>query len=166
MKFDIKRLAAVAVAASALVVNSVNTRAADMDIVDTAVSAGQFKSLAAALGAAGLVETLKGPGPYTVFAPTDEAFAKLGTETLNKVLADRDLLRSILLYHVVDGSVGSGDVVNLTSATTLNGAPVSIAVVGGSVVLNGNSTVTAVDIGAKNGVIHVIDTVLLPPAGE
>ena len=101
-----------------------------------------------------------------MFAPTDEAFAKLPPETLAACSPTRNLLRSILLYHVVDGAVYAKDVVGLTSATTLNGASISIAVVGGGVVLNGNSNVIATDIAAKNGVIHVIDTVLLPPAGQ
>jgi len=136
------------------------------DIIQTAQAAGSFQTLLKAVRLADLQGTLKTGGPFTVFAPTDEAFAKLPPATLEAVLADRNLLRSILLYHVVDGAVGSAQVVGLNSATTLNGAAVSIAVVGGNVVLNGNSTVTAVDVQAKNGVIHVIDTVLLPPAKD
>ncbi len=136
------------------------------DIVDTAVAAGSFKTLAAALGAADLVNTLKSEGPFTVFAPTDEAFAKLPAGTVENLLKpeNKAQLVSILTYHVVPGKVKAADVVKLSSAKTVNGAEVSIAVVNGKVVLNGSSTVTATDIGASNGVIHVIDSVILPPA--
>jgi uncharacterized surface protein with fasciclin (FAS1) repeats len=166
MKFDIKRLAAVAVAASALVVNSVNTRAADMDIVDTAVSAGQFKSLAAALGAAGLVETLKGPGPYTVFAPTDEAFAKLPAGTVDNLLKpeNKDKLTAILTYHVVPGRVTAAEVSKVDEAPTVNGQMLDVSVKGDEVMVN-EAKVVATDIAASNGIIHVIDTVILPAEG-
>lgn len=130
------------------------------DIVDTAVNAGSFKTLAAALQAAGLVETLKGAGPFTVFAPTDEAFAKLPAGTVEALLKDLPKLRAILTYHVVAGQVEAKDVVNLTKATTVNGQDVAIGTVGG-VTIN-NAKVIKADIQAKNGVIHVIDTVLLP----
>jgi uncharacterized surface protein with fasciclin (FAS1) repeats len=133
------------------------------DIVDVAVEAGSFNTLAAALQAAGLVDVLKGEGPFTVFAPTDEAFAKLPEGTVEALLQDIDALTAILTYHVVAGEVTSDQVVNLTEATTVNGAKVDIAVENGSVKIN-NATVTAVDIAASNGVIHVIDTVILPPA--
>jgi uncharacterized surface protein with fasciclin (FAS1) repeats len=133
------------------------------DIIQTAQAAGSFKTLLKAIRIADLQGTLKTGGPFTVFAPTDEAFAKLPPATLSAVLADPALLKSILLYHVVDGTVLATDVVQLTSAATLNGAPVSIAVVNGGVVLNGAVNVTATDVLSKNGVIHVIDTVLLPP---
>ena len=138
--------------------------AAEMDIVDTAVAAGDFGTLAAALGAAGLVETLKGDGPFTVFAPTDAAFAKLPDGTVESLLLpeNKDKLTAILTYHVVAGEVLAADVVNLTEATTVNGADVAIMVEGGSVMIN-DATVTATDIMTSNGVIHVIDTVLLPP---
>ncbi len=160
-------VSAVAVfAASAAPVADAQPRNKNQDIVQTAQAAGSFNTLLKALRVADLQGKLKTGGPYTVFAPTDEAFAKLPPETLAAVLADENLLRSILLYHVVDGAVFAKDVVGLTSATTLNGASISIAVVGSTVVLNGNSNVTATDIAAKNGVIHVIDTVLLPPAGQ
>ncbi len=131
------------------------------DIVDTAVAAGSFTTLATALEAAGLVETLKGPGPYTVFAPTDEAFAKLPEGTVEGLLEDPDALRAILLYHVVEGEVPAADVVNLTEATTVNGATVDIMVDGSTVMVN-DATVTTADVFASNGVIHVIDTVLIP----
>ena len=134
------------------------------DIVDTAVAAGSFKTLAAALGAAGLVETLKGAGPFTVFAPTDEAFAKLPAGTVESLLKpeNKNQLIAILTYHVVAGSVKAADVVKLTSATTVNGAAVAIKVVDGAVFV-GDAKVVTTDIMASNGVIHVIDTVLLPP---
>jgi transforming growth factor-beta-induced protein len=133
------------------------------NIVGRAAGAGTFNTLIAAAQAAGLVDALTGPGPLTVFAPTDAAFAKLGSRTIDILLKNPDLLRKILLYHVVSGDVRAADVVNLSSATSLQGSSISIAVVGGKVVLNGNATVTATDIPASNGVIHVIDTVILPP---
>ena len=133
------------------------------DIVDTAVGAGQFNTLAAALEAADLVETLKGDGPFTVFAPTDEAFAKLPEGTVESLLQPENLdqLTAILTYHVVAGKVMAEDVVNLTAATTVNGSDVAIAVQDGGVRVN-NANVIKTDIGASNGVIHVIDTVILP----
>ena len=133
------------------------------DIVDTAVAAGQFTTLAKALQAANLVGTLKGAGPFTVFAPTDAAFAKLPPATLDALLKDPAELAKILTYHVVAGKVDAASVVKLTQATTVNGASIQIAVRDGKVVLNGSSTVTAADVAATNGIIHVIDTVLLPP---
>ena len=133
------------------------------DIVDTAVSAGSFKTLTAALEAAGLVETLKGKGPFTVFAPTDAAFAKLPEGTLTSLLmpANKQKLTAILTYHVVAGNVKAADVIKLSSAKTLNGQSVTIKVVGGKVLING-ATVVKADIAATNGTIHVIDTVLMP----
>ncbi len=135
------------------------------DIVDTAVSAGSFNTLVAAVKAAGLVDTLKGDGPFTVFAPTDEAFAKLPAGTIENLLKpeNKDQLAAILTYHVVSGKVKAKDVVNLTEATTVQGSNVDIMVKDGGVVLNGNSNVVTTDIGTSNGVIHVIDTVILPP---
>ena len=135
------------------------------DIVGVAVDA-KFTTLAAALTAAGLVDTLKGPGPFTVLAPTDAAFAKLPAGTLTDLLKpeNKAKLADILKYHVVPGKVYSETVVTLTKATTVQGKDVAIAVAGGVVTLNGTSKVTATDILASNGVIHVIDTVLLPPA--
>ena len=130
------------------------------DIVDTAVSAGSFKTLAAALQAAGLVDTLKGPGPFTVFAPTDAAFAKLPAGTVEALLQDIPKLKAILTYHVVAGRVMAKDVMKLSKATTLNGQDLTISAMDG-VSIN-NAKVIKADIQAKNGVIHVIDTVLLP----
>lgn len=132
------------------------------DIVDTAVAAGKFKTLATALTAADLVPVLKGPGPFTVFAPTDEAFAKLPPGTLEALLKDKAKLTAVLTYHVVPGTVKAADVVKLDSAKTVQGAKVDIAVRDGKVSVN-NANVIAVDIAASNGVIHVIDAVLLPP---
>ncbi len=130
-------------------------------IVDVASEAGTFTTLLAAAEAAGLVDTLNSEGPFTVFAPTDEAFAALPEGTVEGLLADPDALRAILLYHVVAGDVRAADVVNLTSATTVNGADVSIEVVDGQVLVGG-ATVVAADVEASNGVIHVIDAVLIP----
>ncbi|MFW6076487.1 MAG: fasciclin domain-containing protein [Hyphomicrobiales bacterium] len=159
-------MAAVAVTAFGLAVGSNGVRAADMDIVDTAVEAGQFTTLAAALEAAGLVETLKGPGPFTVFAPTDEAFARLPDGTVETLLQpeNRDQLTAILTYHVVPGSVMAADVVELDEAETVNGEMVNITVSGDTVMVN-DATVVSTDIAATNGVIHVVDAVILPPEG-
>ncbi len=134
------------------------------DIIDTAVAAGTFSTLATALTAAGLIDTLKGPGPFTVLAPTDDAFAKIPAADLTALLADTAKLTAVLTYHVVAGNVPAATVVTLTEAATVEGSKVTIAVVDGKVVLNGASHVTATDIAATNGVIHVIDTVLMPPA--
>jgi uncharacterized surface protein with fasciclin (FAS1) repeats len=134
------------------------------DIVATATSAGSFSTLLQAATAAGLVETLQGPGPFTVFAPTDEAFAKLPAGTLDSLLADTEQLKKILLYHVVSGQVMAADVVGLDSATTVEGSDIAISVMDGSVYLNDSATVVTPDVQASNGVIHVIDEVLLPPA--
>ena len=133
------------------------------DIVDTAVAAGSFTTLATALQAAGLVDTLKGDGPFTVFAPTDEAFAKLPPGTVEMLLRpeNKAKLQSILTYHVVSGAVRAADVVKLTSAKTVNGQSVSIATSKGAVRIDG-ATVVKADIAASNGVIHVIDTVIMP----
>lgn len=130
------------------------------DIVDTAVAAGSFQTLATALTAAGLVDTLKGDGPFTVFAPTDEAFAKLPAGTVEALLADKAKLTKILTYHVVAGKVTAADVVKLSSATTVQGGSLAIDAKQG-VKINGANVVKA-DVMASNGVIHVIDTVLLP----
>jgi uncharacterized surface protein with fasciclin (FAS1) repeats len=134
---------------------------AEMDIVETAVAAGSFKTLAAALTAADLITTLKGDGPFTVFAPTDEAFAKLPAGTVEALLKDKAKLTAILTYHVVAGAVPASEVVKITSAKTVNGKDVSVAVKYGKVMIN-NATVVTPDIKASNGIIHVIDTVLLP----
>ncbi|MEG4291559.1 fasciclin domain-containing protein [Microcoleus sp. C2C3] len=130
------------------------------DIVDTAVSAGSFTTLVAAVQAAGLVDTLKGAGPFTVFAPTDEAFAKLPAGTVESLLNDIPKLTKILTYHVVSGKVLAADVVKLTSAKTVEGSEVKIDASNG-VKIN-DSTVTTADVVADNGVIHIIDSVLLP----
>lgn len=131
------------------------------DIVDTAVAAGSFKTLATALQAAGLVDTLKGPGPFTVFAPTDEAFAKIPKADLDALLKDKAKLTAVLTYHVVPGKVMAADVVKLKSASTVQGQSVKVAVKGSSVMV-GNANVVKTDIETSNGVIHVIDAVLLP----
>ena len=133
------------------------------DIIDTALAAGKFNTLAKAITAAGLLDTLKGTGPFTVFAPTDEAFAKLPSGTIEALLADIPKLTAILTYHVVAGKVMAADVVGLNgkSATTVNGAKVAISIDGG-VKLNGSANVTTTDIECTNGVIHIIDAVILP----
>jgi uncharacterized surface protein with fasciclin (FAS1) repeats len=141
---------------------SPSTQAANTgDIVSTASSAGSFNTLVAAVQAAGLVETLQSDGPFTVFAPTDEAFAKLPEGTVEALIAEPDQLRSILLYHVVPGKVMAADVVSLNSATTVQGSDVKIALADGGVRID-NANVTATDIETSNGVIHVIDTVIIP----
>jgi uncharacterized surface protein with fasciclin (FAS1) repeats len=132
------------------------------DIVDTAVAAGQFKTLVTAVQAAELVETLKGEGPFTVFAPTDEAFKKIPKETLDALLKDKKALAGVLTYHVVPGTVMAADVVKLETAKTVQGKPVKITTKDGKVMING-ATVVKTDIVCKNGVIHVIDAVILPP---
>lgn len=133
------------------------------DIVDTAVSAGSFKTLAKALDAAGLVDTLKGPGPFTVFAPTDEAFAKLPAGTLEQLLKPEQKmqLQRILTYHVVSGKVMAADVVKLRTAKTVSGDSVTITARDGNVQVD-KANVVKTDIAASNGVIHVIDAVILP----
>ena len=132
------------------------------DIVDTALSAGNFSTLAAALGAAGLIEALKSEGPFTVFAPTDDAFAKISPETLSELLQpeNKEKLTAILTYHVVPGRVTAHEVANLNSATTLQGQAVKISKQDG-VKIN-DAKVIAPDVEATNGMIHVIDTVLMP----
>jgi uncharacterized surface protein with fasciclin (FAS1) repeats len=130
------------------------------DVVDTAVNAGSFSTLVSAIKAAGLVETLKGAGPFTVFAPTDEAFAKLPGGTVEGLLNDVPKLKQILTYHVVAGKVMAADVVKLTTAKTVEGSDVKIDASNGVKV--NDSTVTTPDVAADNGVIHIIDTVLLP----
>ncbi len=133
------------------------------DIVDTAVAAGSFNTLVAAVKAAGLVDALKADGPYTVFAPTDEAFAKLPEGTVDNLLKPENLeqLKAVLTYHVVPNKVMAADVTNGASATTLQGSDLSFQIADGSVKV-GDATVISADVTASNGVIHVIDTVLLP----
>lgn len=140
-----------------------NSKESKKDIVTIAVEAGSFKTLVTALKEANLVETLKGKGPFTVFAPTDEAFAKLPKGTVESLLKDKKALTNILLYHVVSGNVTSGEVVKLKSATTLAKSDVKIKVEDGKVFIN-NAQVTTADVMASNGVIHIIDTVLIPEA--
>ncbi len=163
MKFHVASVVVAAVSAIGLAFGSADARAAQKDIVETAVNAGQFKTLAAALGAADLVGTLKGSGPFTVFAPTDEAFAKLPAGTVENLLKpeNKDQLVAILTYHVVPGKVMAADVLKLKRAKTVNGKMLDIATKGDAVMVN-DAKVTATDIGASNGVIHVIDTVILP----
>jgi transforming growth factor-beta-induced protein len=141
------------------------TAAEKKNIVETAVEAGSFKTLAAALTAAGLVDALKGEGPFTVFAPTDEAFAKLPEGTLESLLLpeNKDKLTGILTYHVIAGDVRSEAAVKLETATALNKKPIKLSVKDGALYLN-ESKVTAADVECSNGVIHIIDAVLLPPA--
>ena len=141
--------------------SSSHAKVASADIVGTASSAGDFNTLLAAAKAAGLVETLQSDGPFTVFAPTDEAFAKLPEGTVESLLADPDALREILLYHVVPGKVLAADVVSLKSATTVQGSDVEIVVASGGVRIN-DANVVQTDFETSNGVIHVIDAVILP----
>ena len=131
------------------------------DIVDTAVSAGQFNTLVTAVKAAGLVDTLKSAGPFTVFAPTDAAFAKLPAGTVENLLKNPEQLKQVLLHHVVAGKVMAADVVKVTSAKTVQGTSAKVTVDGSSVKID-NANVVKTDIECDNGVIHVIDTVILP----
>jgi uncharacterized surface protein with fasciclin (FAS1) repeats len=152
------------VAATAIAfVGPAPARAQQRDIVDTAVAAGQFTTLVRAVQAAGLIDTLKGPGPFTVFAPNDAAFAKLPAGTLDQLLANPAQLRSVLTYHVVPGRVMANQVTNGMSANSVQGAALSFQVGGGSVRVNNSATVAQADVMASNGVIHVVDTVLMPP---
>ena len=157
------RKIAIGVAAAALLVSVGRAQSAEHDIVDTAVAAGSFKTLAKALQAADLVDTLKSQGPFTVFAPTDEAFAKLPPATLEDLLkpANKAKLRRILTYHVVSGRVSAADVVKLNSAKAVSGDTIDIKTNGGNVTV-GAAHVVKTDIAASNGVIHVIDSVILP----
>ncbi len=136
------------------------------NLVETAIAAGSFNTLVAAVKAAGLVETLSGPGPFTVFAPTDEAFAKLPAETLTDLLKpeNKQKLTDILTYHVVSGRVTAADVSKITEADTVNGQKIKVNATSG-VKIN-DATVTTADVEASNGVIHIIDSVLLPPAAS
>jgi uncharacterized surface protein with fasciclin (FAS1) repeats len=156
--------AAVVLAMAGVAIGSTFARATNQDIVDTAVGAGQFKTLAAALQAADLVNTLKGTGPFTVFAPTDAAFAKLPAGTVENLLKpeNKEKLMAILTYHVVPGAVKSEQVTRLDEAKTVNGALVKVSTDHGKVMIN-DATVIKPDIAASNGIIHVIDKVILPP---
>jgi uncharacterized surface protein with fasciclin (FAS1) repeats len=168
-RFKVTLLTAALTGAAALAPADASAQyAAPKDIVAVAVEAGSFETLVAAVKAAGLVETLQGPGPFTVFAPTDEAFAKLPAGTVEALLADPEALRAVLTYHVVPGRVMAADVVASNGGTpaTVQGQSLTIKVVDGKVMVDG-ATVVSADIGASNGVIHVIDTVVLPkPAGK
>jgi uncharacterized surface protein with fasciclin (FAS1) repeats len=154
-------LAAVALIALTVVTTAGATTKPRENIVQTATAAGQFKTLTSLLKTAGLARTLQGKGPYTVFAPTDAAFAKVPKSTLKALAKDKAKLRAVLLYHVVKGRVTAAKVVKLHSAKTLNGQKVRITVRAGRVRVGG-ARVTATDIGASNGVIHVLDRVLIP----
>jgi uncharacterized surface protein with fasciclin (FAS1) repeats len=157
--------AAVVAAVVGMALGGTFARTGKQDIVTTAVSAGQFKTLAAALDAAGLVSTLKGPGPFTVFAPTDEAFARLPAGTVADLLKpeNKDKLTAILTYHVVPGAVTAEKVTGLRQAKTVNGAMLKVSASGSKVMIN-DARVVKTDIEASNGVIHVIDRVVLPPS--
>jgi len=155
-------IASAAALTSAVAVTSIaNANGNSMDIVDTAINAGSFTTLVAAVQAAGLVDTLKSEGPFTVFAPTDEAFAALPEGTVEGLLADPEALAKILTYHVIAGKVMSTDLSDGMTAATVNGAEVTITTMGG-VKINGANVISA-DIETSNGVIHVIDQVILPP---
>lgn len=156
----LKYLTSAAIVAVAAPLSAQDNRATG-DIVETAIAAGQFKTLVAAVQAAGLVETLKGKGPFTVFAPTDEAFAKLPPGTVEALLKDKAKLAAILTYHVVSGDVRAAQAMKLTSAKTVNGQSLKIMTKDGAVMID-NAKVIKADIVTKNGVIHVIDTVVLP----
>ena len=157
------RQIAVGMVAALLTVSVAGAQSGNKDIVDTAVAAGSFKTLAKALQAAGLVDTLKGKGPYTVFAPTDEAFAKLPASTLEDLLKpeNKAKLQRILTYHVVPGRVTSAEVAKLKTAKAVSGDTIDIAANGGTVTVD-DARVVKADIAASNGVIHVIDSVILP----
>jgi uncharacterized surface protein with fasciclin (FAS1) repeats len=172
-----KRMLLISLAAVALVVSACSSAASPSpatpapspspalgDIVATAGANGSFTTLITAVKAAGLVETLQGAGPFTVFAPTDAAFAALPAGTLDSLLADPKALKKVLLYHVVSGKVTADQVVGLTSATSVEGSPIKIAVKDGKVYLNDSAQVVTTDVMASNGVIHVIDQVILPPS--
>ena len=157
-----KKLMSLALAAM-VSVSSGSAFAFEKNIVDTAVEAGKFKTLAAALGAAGLVDAVKGPGPFTVFAPSDEAFAKLPKGTVETLLKpeNKEKLKAILTYHVVPGKVMAKEVVNIKGAKSLNGQRIDVKIDGGKVMVDGAQVLTT-DIACTNGVIHVIDSVILP----
>ena len=162
MKIKIQLFSVMFAAALAIgVVNPAAARNAQKDIVDTAVEAGSFTTLAKALQTAGLVETLKGSGPFTVFAPTDDAFAKLPAGTVESLLKDPEKLRQILLYHVVPGRVLAKDVVKIKSAKTAEGSSIRVTASKAGVMVD-NANVVKTDIITSNGVIHVIDSVILP----
>ena len=155
MRFQLKPI----LFAASLATLSLSTIAADKDIVDTAIGAGNFKTLVTAVQAAGLVDTLKGPGPFTVFAPTDDAFAKIPKDQLDALLKDKAKLTAVLTYHVVPGVVMAKDV-KAGDVKTVQGGMLTISTTGG--VMVDNAKVIATDVAASNGVIHAIDTVVMP----
>jgi uncharacterized surface protein with fasciclin (FAS1) repeats len=161
MKKNIFGITILSVAIIAFGALHLNAKMAEKNIVETAVAAGSFNTLVTAVKEAGLVETLSGPGPFTVFAPTDDAFKKLPAGTISALLQDKEKLTAILTYHVVAGKVMAADVVNLTSAKTVNGQSITIKVSDGTVMVDG-AQVVKTDIVCSNGVIHVIDAVILP----
>jgi uncharacterized surface protein with fasciclin (FAS1) repeats len=165
MKLRVAKLAAATLLGVSLGAASTFAVTAYKDVINTALAAGQFKTLTTAINAAGLTATLEGPGPFTVFAPTDAAFAALPPGTVENLLKpeNKAQLVAILTYHVVPGAVTSADVVKLTEAKTVNGNTVAVHTTGKSVMVN-NAHVVTTDIAASNGVIHVIDGVLLPPS--
>ena len=137
-------------------------KSSEMNIVQTAINAGNFTTLATALTEAGLVDALEGEGPFTVFAPTDEAFNNLPDGALDNLLKDKEALKNVLLYHVVSGSISSSQIMDLKDVKTLNGSDIKIMTGDGKVMIN-NADVIGADVDASNGIIHVIDKVLLPP---
>ena len=164
MRRALALLALTAVILAAVASTAAARTRADANIVQTAVAAGQFKTLTKLLTRAGLVGALEQPGPYTVFAPTDAAFKKVPKATLKALLRNRAKLKAVLLYHVVSGQVNAADVVKLSSAKTLNGKSVRIRTAGMNVFVN-SAKVTKAEVTASNGVVHVINRVLIPPAG-
>jgi uncharacterized surface protein with fasciclin (FAS1) repeats len=156
-----KKIASIAAAFAIAALVATPTRAAEKDIVDTAIAAGNFTTLTKLLTDAGLVQTLKGAGPFTVFAPTDEAFSKVPKATLEALGKDKEKLRAVLTYHVVAGKVTAAEVTKLKDAKTVQGQSVKISMMGNTVMVD-NAHVVKADIMASNGVIHVIDAVMLP----
>ena len=148
--------------AAALAGVAVPAQAQQKDVVDTALAAGTFTSLAAALQAAGLVQTLKGPGPFTVFAPTDAAFAKIPKADLDALLKDKAKLTAVLTYHVFAGNANASDLAQLKDLSTVQGSRITITAVKGAPLKLDGATVVKADVPASNGIIHVIDTVLIP----
>lgn len=166
MKNSIIILTAMFVFATVSVFAQMDTKmlknSAEMNIVQTAINAGNFTTLATALTEAGLVDALEGKGPFTVFAPTDEAFKNLPDGALDNLLKDKEALKNVLLYHVVSGDISSAQIVDLNEVKTLNGSEIKIKTSDGKVMVN-NADVIGADVDASNGIIHVIDKVLLPP---
>ena len=154
-------ISATALAVSLMFTAQAHNHKAKADIVDTAVAAGNFSTLVTAVKAAGLVDTLKSDGPFTVFAPNDAAFAKIPAADLNALIADKDALTKVLTYHVVAGKVMAADLSDGQVVKTLNGQDLTVSIKDGKVMING-ATVTAADLTGSNGVIHVVDAVLLP----